>query len=63
MRIKVGQSVRFDGDFVEHPLVAFGGDTPNPVSAEAEVVFSEPGLYGYLCTTHASMTGAIWVVP
>jgi plastocyanin len=63
MKIKAGQSVEFAGDFIEHPLSAFGGDTPNPIFSQASVLFPEPGLFGYLCTIHGSMTGAIWVVP
>lgn len=63
MKIKAGQSVEFDGDFIEHPLSAFGGDSPNPISSQTSVRFAEPGLFGYLCTIHGSMTGAIWVIP
>lgn len=63
MKIRAWQSVVFEGDFVEHPLVALGGDTPSPVTSETSILFAEPGLFGYVCTFHDWMTGAIWVVP
>lgn len=62
MKIRAGQQVVFDGDFEAHPLEALGGDVPSPFSS-ASWVFAEPGVFGYICTIHAEMTGAIWVVP
>jgi plastocyanin len=72
MKIKVGQTVTWsDGasgpaDFVSHPLGANGGDTPNPVpnvdKATGNVTFTKAGTFGYLCTNHPAMIGAIQVV-
>jgi hypothetical protein len=60
--IRVGQSVSFDGDFEQHPLLPLGGDEPNPVAASA--VYDVPGTYGYYCPVHPlDMNGAILVVP
>ncbi len=73
IRVKAGQSVIFgDGasgpaDFATHPLVAEGGDEPNPIGrydeATGKVTFAEAGTFGYACGNHPAMTGAILVVP
>lgn len=76
MKIKQGQSVTFAGNFTQHPLQALGGDNPNPFTQAAGAVqnagqateqtsvrFDTPGIFGYKCSVHASMTGAIVVVP
>jgi plastocyanin len=69
LKAKVGTSVCFHASsFTTHPLVASGGDTPNPIpslSAGTDycVALTSPGVFGYRCTAHAAMTGAIWVVP
>lgn len=63
MKIAVGQQIVFEGDFDEHPLEALGGDTPSPFSNNGPLVFHRPGIYGYFCTVHTEMLGAIWVVP
>jgi hypothetical protein len=69
MRVKAGTSVCFStGSFAAHPLVPFGGDTPNPIPTKTEgtdvcVGFLTPGVFGYKCNVHPTMTGAIWVVP
>ncbi len=69
MRVKAGTSVCFStGSFAAHPLIAFGGDTPNPIPTKTEgtevcVGFLTPGVFGYKCNMHPTMTGAIWVVP
>jgi plastocyanin len=66
MRIKVGETVRWNGDLSIHPLGPKGGDAPNPISAvdaSGRVSFSSPGTFGYTCTVHPSMIGAIRVVP
>ncbi|HEY6558866.1 MAG TPA: hypothetical protein VI072_16390 [Polyangiaceae bacterium] len=60
MKVRVGQTVVFAGDFEEHPLAPDGGDTPSPI--DEETLFDQPGVFGYYCTSHPSMTGAIWVV-
>jgi len=61
MKIRVHQRVVFEGDFDSHPIEACGGDTPNPFSSTPQL-FSETGVFGYVCSIHAEMTGAIWVV-
>jgi hypothetical protein len=70
LEIKVGQSVVFHGDFNMHPLAASGGDAPaiaskasSTGSEEYEVTFPAVGTFGYKCTIHAPMTGAIHVIP
>lgn len=64
MIIKKGQDVTFMGDFTFHPLLASGGDMPNPISkpdATGKVTFAKAGLFGFMCGNHPSMTGAIQV--
>ena len=69
LTVKVGQTVKFGGDFTAHPLAAAGGgDTPAIPSKSSgqedyEVPFNTVGTFGYTCTVHASMTGAIHVIP
>jgi plastocyanin len=65
MTVKKGQDVTFSGDFVMHPLVASGGDKPNPISAPdatGKVTFPNAGTFGFVCGNHPAMTGAIRVV-
>ncbi len=78
-RIKAGQSVAFQGDFVTHPLVEACGpadilerrlplDASPGIDATASFTLSPSGLYGYYCLDHgnkqgAAMSGAINVVP
>jgi plastocyanin len=67
MRVKKGQAVTWNGDFASHPLGPKGGDSPNPISAgavgtAAAVTFPTAGVFGYECTIHPGMTGAIEVV-
>jgi plastocyanin len=65
MTIKKGQTVAFEGNFTTHPLVAAGGDSPNPFSsvpATGKVTFDATGTFGFVCSVHASMNGAIQVV-
>ena len=74
MKIKRGQKVTFatddtgstPADFDAHPLGAQGGDTPNPVESAlekntGEVSFATAGEFGYICTVHPVMIGAIVV--
>jgi plastocyanin len=66
--VKVGQVVAWAGAFATHPLTASGGDTPNPVpnygsGVHGTVTFNAAGTFGYKCTVHATMTGAVQVVP
>lgn len=77
IKIKAGQDVRFNGSFSVHPLREAGGTTPNPFAGAAQLVsnpgltgqefttisFSTPGTYGYVCSFHPNMTGAVQVVP
>lgn len=62
LKIRIHQEVVFDGDFDAHPLEPLGGDMPSPFSS-ARWAFSRPGVFGYVCSIHSEMTGAIWVVP
>lgn len=68
MRVKKGQSVTWNGNFTSHPLDAQGGATPNPITSSAAVAnsvtiaFPNAGTYGFVCTSHPAMTGAIDVV-
>jgi hypothetical protein len=69
MKVKASTSVCFStGSFAAHPLIPFGGDTPNPIPSKSEgtevcVGFLTPGVFGYKCNVHPTMTGAIWVIP
>ncbi len=67
MKIAVGQRVTFNGDFTQHPLVEKGGSTPNPFASPKgtggtrTVDFGPAGTFGYECSIHTSITGAILV--
>lgn len=74
MKVKTGQSVTWTGSFTSHPLAPQGGTTPNPITSSgattndagqstATITFANAGDYGYICSIHASMIGAIQVVP
>lgn len=69
LMVKQGQTVTWNGDFTSHPLKASGGTTPSPIvngqpgDTDVAIQFDDPGVYGYVCEIHASMTGAIQVVP
>jgi hypothetical protein len=75
MKIKVGQSLKLslDGSFTpadlgEHPVGPLGGDAPSPftdpgVDAAGNLLFDKAGTFGFHCTIHSGMTGAILVVP
>jgi len=69
VHIKAGQSVTWNADFTAHPLQAFGGTTPSPItvtSSGTTVSFTFPnaGTYGFQCQVHPSlMQGAIEVTP
>ena len=63
--VRVGQSVRWDGNFAMHPLENDQGSTPNPIGAHdasGVVTFTAPGIYGYRCNYHFEMRGAVQVV-
>jgi plastocyanin len=70
--VKVGATVTFTGSFLQHPLEAAGGDSPNPIPYVAKdqpddkivVTMPNAGTFGYQCVFHPSMMfGAIRVVP
>ncbi len=69
--VKVGDTVTWNGDFTAHPLDAFSGDTPNPIAGAnataaggvVAVKFTSAGTFGYHCTIHASLLGAVRVTP
>jgi plastocyanin len=70
--VKVGATVTFSGSFVQHPLQAAGGDSPNPIPYTAanppggKLVVAMPtaGTFGFECEFHPKqMFGAIRVVP
>lgn len=65
MKVQVGQSVTWSGDLEMHPLGSGGGTQPNPIAANQNgvVTFTSPGTYGFVCLSHSSMKGAIFVVP
>jgi plastocyanin len=70
IQIKVGQQVTFGTtDFSVHPLVPSGGDAGNPIQPQSDgdddykVTFPAAGVFGFKCTVHAAMNGAIKVVP
>jgi len=71
MKIKVGQSVTFVAqgggvpDFLSHPIGANGGDPGNPITNidtdTGEATFPTAGTFGFTCTNHPAMIGAIQV--
>ena len=63
MKIKVGQTVKWNGNRNTHPLAASGGDSPNPITDADTVTFPKAGVFGYICSAHPNMKGAIVVVP
>lgn len=65
LKIRAGQSVRWNGNFLDHPLDPDQGDSPNPISthdADGVVRFDNPGVFGFRCNYHFEMRGAIQVV-
>jgi plastocyanin len=69
-KIKVGAAVKWTGNFGTHPLEAFNGDANNPISSndadggpDVTITFPAAGAFGYNCAVHASMFGAVLVVP
>jgi len=68
MKIKVGQSVTFNGDFTMRPIAGNGGDSPNPFdsfdpSSGNIIAFPVEGTFGYANPDTPAMLGAIQVVP
>jgi plastocyanin len=46
MKIRASSSITWVGDFTTHPLDAFGGDTPNPISSAQPPVVADAGEGG-----------------
>ena len=67
VKVKVGQTVTWTGDFSIHPLAAFNGDTPNPITTgsggTSKITFPTAGTFGFHCLVHPAMLGAVQVVP
>jgi plastocyanin len=70
MRVKLNQTVCwYTSSFATHPLAPSGGDSPSPITANSAativncVNFNRVGTFGYKCTVHAEMVGAVQVVP
>lgn len=68
--IKKGQSFTWTpgGGFATHPLAAKDGTMPSPITstttgATKTFDFPNEGTYGFVCTVHSVMTGAIRVIP
>jgi plastocyanin len=75
VKIAVGSSVKFSGNFVQHPLVGGNAtstskmpDTSSPIArtatgTEATFTFPAAGTFGFYCDIHgqAGMTGKIFV--
>lgn len=71
-KVKVGATVTFTGSFPDHPLQPNGGDTPTPIpmlqntdpgGGVLTLMPAAKGTFGYECNFHASMFGALQVVP
>lgn len=77
MKIKVGQTVTFRGDFTMHPLKGQNGDFSDVFATvdrqvlnrgaagqeNAPIPFPAAGTFGFTCSVHNPMMGAIQVVP
>lgn len=77
MKIKVGQTVTFRGDFKAHPLKGQNGGDNNPFGEAFDRIanpgvpdqeftpmeFPSAGTFGFTCSLHPNMMGAIQVVP
>jgi len=66
IKIKVGQTVTFEGNLNTHPIDAQGGDASNPFtgaeSSTPTFTFTRAGIFGFVCVYHEEMQGAVWVV-
>lgn len=66
IKIRVGQTVTFDGDLKSHPIDAQGGNAANPFkgaeSSTPTFSFDKAGVFGFVCIYHEEMQGAVWVV-
>jgi plastocyanin len=71
-KVKVGSTVTFSGSFANHPLGPSAGSPANtPIPSQSDdtdggtLSFTVPnaGTFGFECQFHASMFGALEVVP
>jgi plastocyanin len=70
VRVQVGQTLTFTGNFTMHPLIQQCGPAAvlgQNTGTTASYVFSTPGTYGFYCGVHGlpdgeGMAGAIEVV-
>jgi plastocyanin len=71
VHVKVGQSITWNSDFTNHPLVptAGVGTQPNPITptstgSTVTFAFPQPGTFAYNCGIHSTiMLGAVEVTP
>jgi len=75
LKVPVGTTVTFSGDFTAHPLTPSakrGAQTGSPITATSagtskDFTFATAGFYGYYCANHDPtdtgmfMSGVIWV--
>ncbi len=64
LKVRVGQTVVWNGDLTTHPLNV-DGLTPGDLklgAGSASAVFTKAGTFGYVCIKHPSMKGAVLVV-
>jgi plastocyanin len=64
MKVRVGQTVLWNGDLGMHPLGGQGGDDPSLITFHdnGSVTFTKVGTFGFHCLVHSVMIGAIMVV-
>lgn len=66
LRVKKGATVTFNGDLASHPIGKKGGDsgpfdTTSNSGSSKTFTFDKVGTFGFTCTIHPSMVGAISV--
>jgi plastocyanin len=67
VKVHMGSTVTWNGSFTNHPLTPDGTGNPIPSTSAGTtpvtVTFPTAGSYGFHCQFHASMLGAVFVVP
>ncbi|NUP06176.1 MAG: hypothetical protein HOW73_08970 [Polyangiaceae bacterium] len=77
IKIKVGQAIRWEGDFAKYPMSAAKGDSPTPITNPKDLVsnpgapgeeftaiaFEKAGTFGFSSTPDSKIKGAVQVVP
>jgi hypothetical protein len=65
VRISLGQSVTWLADFELHPLEIspFVLGSYDAAGDTYTATFTQPGAWGFVCTAHSEMNGAVWVTP